>query len=72
MGTTYSSGAYQDQKVVRICIKQKTIFINEPVYFIQQTTTDLHDSCTDDHTGTSGMLLSIKFFIFVNVYFCSA
>ncbi|CAF1247892.1 unnamed protein product [Rotaria magnacalcarata] len=32
MATTYSSGAYKDQKV---------------------TTTDLHDSCTDDHTGTS-------------------
>ncbi|CAF1234863.1 unnamed protein product [Adineta steineri] len=32
MATTYSSGAYQDQKV---------------------TTTDLYDSCTDDHTGTS-------------------
>ncbi|CAF1100081.1 unnamed protein product [Adineta ricciae] len=32
MATTYSSGAYEDQKV---------------------TTTDLYDSCTDDHTGTS-------------------
>ncbi|CAF0819284.1 unnamed protein product [Didymodactylos carnosus] len=32
MATTYSSGAYQDQKV---------------------TTTDLHNRCTDDHTGTS-------------------
>ncbi|UJR09147.1 hypothetical protein I4U23_013395 [Adineta vaga] len=32
MATTYSSGAYEDQKV---------------------TTTDLYNSCTDDHTGTS-------------------
>jgi hypothetical protein len=51
MATTYSSGAYQDQKV---------------------TTTDLHNSCTDDHTGTSGLFINKNFHFLYCFFLASA
>lgn len=38
-----------------------------PIRSFIQTTTDLHDSCTDDHTGTSG--LSTKNSIQISFFF---
>jgi hypothetical protein len=63
MATTYSSGAYQDKNVVYIQImKIFAIF-----YKFLQITIDLYDSCTDDHTGTSGWFIFL--FIFELLFF---
>lgn len=49
---TYSSGAYEDQMIVRMMQIQFSVFrFKLKSYF--QTTTDLHNKCTIRHTGTS-------------------
>lgn len=44
-------------KIKKWFVKKKSYLLKIFFFFIHQTTTDLHDSCTDDHTGTSGLFV---------------